>query len=486
MKTGIIGGGLGGLASAALLASKGHEVTLFEQNKNPGGKMNIIDTGEFRFDTGPSLLTMPSVLEDIFTKCGKRMSDYITLKKLSPLCRYFFNDGIRFDCYSDIPETLSEIDKFAPEDRQAYVKFLGYSADLYDKTARAFLFNPLENISDLKGLNLMDFLKINPFQTVSQSVDRYFKSPYLRKFFKRFTTYNGSSPFQAPATLNVIPFVELCLGGYYVEGGMYNIADALYQLGMEFGVDFNFNTTIQKIEVSKQTCTALIDAHGNHYSFDTIISNSDATNTYLHLIDKKHLPEKLQKKHRNLEPSCSGFVLLLGIDRQYHMLEHHNVFFASDYEAEFKAIFKSKTLFDDPTIYIANTSVSNATDAIEGGSNLFILVNAPYLSHTHDWPEAGKKWKKTILNKLKAHGLEDIERHIKYQRMLTPLDFKQKYASNQGSIYGTSSNSKWAAFIRPQNRSIHLDNLYLVGGSTHPGGGIPLVLLSALNVNKMI
>lgn len=486
MEIGIIGAGIGGLATSALLASSGHDVTLFEQNSQYGGKMNVRTLGDYRFDTGPSLLTMPFLLDKVFTLCGQDMDDYLTLQPLSPLCRYFYQDGVRFDCFSDLPRMLAEIQNFAPEDREAYVQFLGHSADLYNKTAPAFLFNTLDTLAQLKQVPLSDFLKINPFRTVSQVVDRYFESPYLRQFFKRFVTYNGSSPWQAPATLNVIPYVELCLGGYYVKGGIYQIARALKKLGNQQGVQYHFNTGIQKIDIQNGRCKGLKTVSGEKYNFDCIVSNSDATHTYLNLIEGNDLPRSVQKKHKTIEPSCSGFVLLLGIDRQYEQLAHHNVFFSEDYRAEFKAIFKDKKMPDDPTIYVANTSHSDKEHAPDGGSNLFILVNAPYLSDSQNWAVEKREWAYSIIKMLENRGLDRLDEHIVEKEIITPLAFKEQYSANRGSIYGTSSNSKWSAFRRPKNQSPYLKNLYLTGGSTHPGGGIPLVLLSAMNVHSLI
>ena len=486
MKIGIIGAGIGGLATSALLASAGHDVTVFEQNSKFGGKMNEIKLGDFRFDTGPSLLTMPFLLDAIFSRCDEKREDYLALKPLSPLCRYFYQDGVRFDCFSDIPQTLAEIDDFAPEDRQAYVEFLGHSANLYEKTAPAFLFNTLDSLTELTKLPLTDFFKINPFQTVSQVVDQYFKSPHLRQFFKRFVTYNGSSPWQAPATLNVIPYVELCMGGYYVEGGIYQVANALKKLGDSVGVRYHFNTAIDNIDIQDGSCQGLSTTRGESFNFDIIISNSDASHTYLNLIDRNHLPKSVPKKHTKIEPSCSGFVLLLGIDRQYEKLMHHNVFFSRDYRAEFESIFRDKKMPSDPTIYVANTSYSDPVHATKGGSNLFILVNAPYLDDSINWPDEKNHWADSIITMLENRELDDLGKHIIKKEIITPLNFKQLYSANKGSIYGTSSNSKWSAFRRPKNRSPYLNNLYLTGGSTHPGGGIPLVLLSAINVCDLI
>ena len=485
MKVSIIGAGIGGLTTAALMAAKGHEVTVFEKNERVGGKMNQVTESGFTFDTGPSLLTLPHLLEQVFEVCGADINDYIQLKKLTPICRYWYPDGTRFDSYDDLPITLEEIRKIAPEDEEAYLSFLAYSKNLYDKTADAFIYNPLYDLKDLKELDLISFFGIDAFSTVHKRIDQFFKSDYLRQFFKRFTTYNGSSPYQAPATLNVIPHVELTLGGYYVDGGMYTIARSLFTLAKKLGAQFHFNKKIDRIHVEKGKARSVISGNATYQS-DIVVANSDATETIVSMMEPGKVSTAKKRKTAAIEPSCSGFVLLLGLDTSYSELKHHNIFFSNDYRLEFRQIFDEKTMPEDPTIYIANTSFSNTEHAPEGGSNLFILINAPYLSEQVNWDTEKDVYRKKIIRLLEEKGLSGLSSHIKFQRVITPRDFYELYASNKGSIYGTSSNDKFSAFVRPRNKSRQFDNLYFVGGSTHPGGGIPLVIQSAFNAVKLI
>lgn len=485
LKISIIGAGIGGLSAACLLAKEGHQVTVFEKNARVGGKMNIVEAKGFRFDTGPSLLTMPHILEKLFTDCGEKLSDHLTLLPLSPICRYNYQDGTIFNCFDDRGATQVEIDKIAPEDTEAYSKFLDYSENIFKKTAEAFIYNPLYDFSDFKSLDLFSFFGIDAFSKVSERVDSYFKSDYLRKFFKRFTTYNGSSPYLAPATLNVIPHVELNQGGFYVDGGMYKIAETLFWLAGLLGVNFHFESEIESIQVeNKKACS--INCKGSIFPSDLIIANSDATETIAHLLPDSSIPKKKKEKTKSVEPSCSGFVMLLGIDRKYDHLVHHNIFFSENYELEFQQIFEEKIMPNDPTIYIANTSFSNPFHAPKNGSNLFILVNAPYLSDEYDWEVHSETYSDKVIRELEKGGLKELSKHIKFKEIITPLDFYEKYLSNKGSIYGTSSNSKFAAFARPKNKSREIEGLYFVGGSTHPGGGIPLVIQSAFNAVELI
>ncbi len=485
MKISVIGAGIGGLASACLLASRGHKVTVYEKNSRVGGKMNLVEAEGFRFDTGPSLLTMPHLLEKLFMECGFKLSDHLVLRPLSPICRYNYQDGSVFDCFDDRLKTQAEIDRIAPEDSQSYSRFLDYAESIYNKTADAFIYNPLYDFSDFRNLDLFSFFGIDAFSKVSEKVDAYFESEYLQKFFKRFTTYNGSSPYLAPATLNVIPHVELNQGGFYVDGGMYKIAETLFWIANSLGVDFVFDAEVSEIMVSGGSTKALKVGHKVIPS-DLIVANSDTTETIVNLLSDSSISEKKKEKAVNIEPSCSGFVLLLGVDQQYDQLVHHNIFFSKDYENEFRQIFEEKVMPDDPTIYIANTSYSNPTHAPKDGSNLFVLVNAPYISENYNWNKQAGSYSKKVIQELEKRGLTDLSKHISFQEIIAPSDFYTKYLSNKGSIYGTSSNNKFAAFIRPRNKSREIDGLYFAGGSTHPGGGIPLVIQSAFNAVELI
>jgi phytoene desaturase len=482
----VIGAGLGGLATASLLASKGFDVSVYEKNATAGGKMQEIRAESYRFDTGPSLFTMPFLLEKLFEECGETLEEYLSWSELEPLCRYFYNDGVIFDNFTGRNATQEQIKGFAPADAAAYGQFLDHAEQLYNKTADAFLFNPLYSLSDIKNLKLTDFLGIDAFSTVSEKVDKRFQSDHLRKFFKRFTTYNGSSPYLAPATLNVIPHVELNQGGYYVKGGLYRIAEAFQRLGENKGVQFHFNKPVKSIVCEGNRTTGILLESGNMIPCDLLVANSDATDTILNLLPEKAVSKPQKKKQEKVEPSCSGFVMLLGCNRKWDRLRHHNIFFSSDYRREFRDIFESGVMPEDPTIYVANTSFTDPDHAPPGGSNLFVLVNAPYLSGHQNWDETEHSYSKFLIRELEKRGLEGLSHSVQYSETITPKHFLERYGSNRGSIYGTSSNSRFAAFLRPRNKFRGLANLYMVGGSTHPGGGIPLVVQSAFNAVELL
>lgn len=484
----IIGAGVAGLSVACRLAADGHQVTVIEKEDKVGGKLNEWSDGTYRFDTGPSLLTMPEHLTDLFSYCGKDVRDYLSIQPVSPLCRYFWEDGTCLDSYADRNLALKEINKVAPEDEKSYIHFLEYAEKLYERTQPAFLNSPLYEWVDFKSLNFVDTLRIDAFKSMEKRIDQSFKSSYLKQLFKRFATYNGSDPAQAPATLNVIAHVELNLGGHYVKGGMYAIAKAMQSLAAELGVVFRLNEQVQtfKNKVHKTRVLSGISSSSGDYEADLIFSNCDATITHTQIATDEQINRPKKQQIASVEPSCSGFVLLLGVNKKFSQLKHHNIFFSNDYQKEFKELFRSKKPLEDPTIYIANTSYSDTTHAPENHSNLFILVNAPYLTQKQqNWNDIALAYGDKIIQKLENFGLTGLSESIERRHHISPQDFYDRFMSNAGSIYGTSSNGRMSAFARPKNKSIHFDNLYLVGGSTHPGGGIPLAILSAKHAHSL-
>ena len=475
---------MGGLATAIRLAALGHRVSVFEQNERVGGKLNRLEKDGFRWDTGPSLITMPFVYRQLWEAAGKRLEDYVTLKPVEPVCRYFWPDGTRLDASDSVGQMTAALEALNPADVAGYFRFMAYSRKLYDLTAEAFLFNGLNHWRDFLQLNPVQAFQIDPFRTVHGAVKSFFKDLHLIQLFDRYATYNGSSPFLAPATLNIIPYVELGMGGYYVEGGLYALAQAYQQLALEMGVEIHTGPAcgVVQILLENKRATGLLLKSGQIIKADLVIANTDVTYTNTNL-----LPNIISNP-KSLEPSCSGFVLFLGLDRQYEQLAHHNILFSPHYRHEFDQLFKERHPADEPTIYICWTGRSDPDHAPPGGSNLFVLVNAPYISEAFDWsaPGATLRYRDLILDRMEAFGLTDLRRHIVSEEVMTPLDLAGRYNADRGAIYGTSSNNRFSAFLRPPNRSRRVKGLYFVGGSTHPGGGVPLVTLSAKIVAGLV
>jgi phytoene desaturase len=474
----IIGAGLGGLSAACRLARAGFSVSVLERNETVGGKVNFVESGGYKFDTGASLLTMRRVLEDLFEFCGKHVEDYLEIVPLEPICRYFWADGARFDASTNIAKTEREIEKLEPRDVENFRRYLADSKQKYEIAERTFLAKSLNDLPRLLTPKyLPDLLKLSTLKTLDKHNAAYFESRKLRQLFNRFATYNGSSPFETPATFALIPFVEFGLGAWYVRGGMYEIPRALERLAKELGVEIKTRAEVEKIVVENKKAVGVI-VNGKTLSADLIVSNADAVETYRSLLPLE--------KFQNREPSCSGFVLLLGTRRKFPQLAHHNIFFSDDYKAEFDALFKQKIPAPAPTVYICATSRSDESQAPENHENLFVLVNAPYTNERTDWEKEKQNYRDLIIKKLEDFGLENLNAAIDFERIITPADFEKKYRANRGSIYGISSNGIFSAFMRVPNKSREIENLYFAGGATHPGGGIPLVLLSGKMAAEMI
>jgi phytoene desaturase len=481
----VIGAGLGGLAAAIRLAKLGFKVTIYEKNSRPGGKMNEKTLAGFRFDTGPSLLTMPEVIEDLFQFCGLDVADYLKLIKIEPTCRYFFDDDTSIDTYTDFDKMLNILREKSADQEANYKNFLTYVSKLYNYAAEIFLYTPIHELKLVaRKITIKDLLKLgklDAFSTVHKRTMTYFNDPRLVQIFDRFATYNGSDPFQAPATLNIIAHVELNQGGYYIRGGMYRLVDSLVNLCKELKVEINYNSPVTKI-LSEQQLTTGVRVNGEKIESDFVICNVDVVNAYEQLIDGfEHRKKKLKK----LEPSLSGMVFLWGIKGNFDQLSQHNIFFSRDYRQEFQQLFGNKAAPNDPTVYIAITSREDPDHAPQNHENWFVLINMPYLNEGQDWKTVVPQMRKAIIERLMKVGV-DVSNSIVHEEVLTPLDFMKIYNANRGSIYGISSNKQFSAFLRPPNRSRELKNLFFVGGSTHPGGGIPLVLLSAKLVSEMI
>ncbi len=480
----IIGGGLGGLSAAIHLAARGRRVVLLEKNERVGGKLNLVEADGFLFDTGPSLLTMPWVLRSVFTAAGRRMEEALTITQLEPICRYRWPDGARFDAHQNLPRLIEEIERIEPADVSGFLRFLAYAERIYRAAEGPFLLRPFDGIRSLLTPELFTgTLQIDPFRTVDQAVSSFFRSRYLRQVFNRYATYNGSSPFRAPATFNLISYVEFAQGAWHVSGGMYQIARALEQLARELGVEIRACTPVEHIEVSNNAATGVILAGGERLAASRVIVNADPRYAYATLLPGH---EKTAARLAQLELSYSGFVLLLGINRIYPDLAHHNIFFSSDYRAEFAAIVDMQVPAPDPTIYVCAASVTDPRLAPPGHMNLFVLVNAPVLNPRVNWAREAQGYRNLILHKLERMGLENLSQHIVIEQIWTPETINQRYNAPGGSIYGLASNNPWTAFMRPPLRARDVRGVYFVGGGTHPGGGIPLVLLSGRAVAERV
>lgn len=480
----VVGAGLGGLAAALHLSAAGRRVIIFEKNERVGGKLNIIQESGYCFDIGPSLLTMPWVLRETLAVAGTSLEDELVLLPVEPACRYYWPDATRFEMWESLPRLLDAIQRLEPADVGGFLRFMAYTSQIYDVAAEPFMLRPFNNLRELITPALVSSsLAIDPLRTVDQAVSSFFKSPYLRQLFNRYATYNGSSPYRAPATFNIIPFVEISQGAWYVRGGMYAIAQALERSARKLGVEIHTNSPVTNIRSAQGRANSVVLANGEHIQAAALIVNADPRYAYSQLIEGG---EATARRLNKLELSCSGFILLLGISRQYEVLAQHTIFFSQDYPREFEAIFDRGVPAPDPTIYVNVTSQTDSQHAPPGHMNLFVLVNAPAHTGRINWQREAEGYADLIIRKLERMGLTGLSAHIDYRHIITPAELQERYNAPGGAIYGLASNSPWTAFLRPPIRARDHKGLYFVGGGTHPGGGIPLVLLSGRAVALMV
>lgn len=477
---GIVGAGLGGLSAAIHLALRGKHVTVYEANAAAGGKAAELRREGYRFDTGPSLLTMRFVIEEIYRVADARDDERVEFVPVDPICRYFFADGAVLDASADEGAFREQVRVLSPSDADAVTRFLDYSQRIYDRTADIFLFNPLTELKHvLRWKNLGTLLRlpqIDPFRTVHEGVRSHFTDPRLVQLFDRYATYNGSNPYTAPATLNIIPFVEYRLGAYYVRGGVYALVRSLEAIAQRLGVEFRYDARVDRITVRTGAVTG-VEVDGIHHAHDAVVSNADAVATITRLLSRTgRKSARRAARYERLEPSCSGLVFLWGVRGQHERLAQHNIFFSEHYADEFADIFQRRIPPREPTVYVSITSKADPAHAPKDGENWFVLVNMPYLTEENRAVDVGRV-RTAVLRRLRAAGV-DIEANIAFEEVITPADLEHRFAANKGSIYGVSSNTRGAAFLRPQNRISDPKGLYLCGGSAHPGGGVPLVLLS--------
>lgn len=483
----VVGGGIGGIVAAIDLAGKGHRVDLFEQDDRLGGKLNRVNFDGSTFETGPTLLTMPFVLDRVFTSVGARREDYLTLLKVDPACQYRWSDGSRLDLPFEHEDAIAAIEAFSPGQGASARAYLDHARRVYELTKDIFIFGEFDGLSELFKLRSLPLLPslplLRPFSTLHAHNASMFADKRLVQLFDRFATYNGSSPFRAPATLMVIPWVEIGYGAWYPRGGMHAVADALARLAAELGVGIHLQTPVRRIRVENgRACGVELDA-GIVHRADHVISNADVTVTRRALLGMNiPLPR---------DPSCSGLVLQISTDRQDRELAQHTILFSDDYHGEFNAVEHALHPHPEATIYISRSFHADASLAAAERENWFVLVNAPARgsgSHPQDttpsvWQGRAEEQAELVLRRMERFGLRP---HVHAMNIRTPDTMARQWSTDRGSLYGASSNTPWSAFLRPRQRSREVKNLWYVGGSAHPGGGIPLVATSGMIAAKLI
>ncbi|MDE3235832.1 MAG: phytoene desaturase [Bacteroidota bacterium] len=481
----VIGAGVAGLAAAIRLAVQGFRVDVYEKNNYPGGKLSAFELNGYRFDAGPSLFTQPSNIEELFVLANEPIESYFQYSSLPVACTYFYEDGTMLSSFTEAERFAKELHEKNGEDVSAVMNYLKNSEQLYNNVGKLFLDHSLHQVSTLRAPGIGKALQTVRFKHVAQSMHSFnkqqFRSHRTVQLFNRYATYNGSDPYQAPAMLTLIPHLEHNEGTFYPKGGMIAITEALYQLALKKGVRFYFESPVERIIQSGHKIQGVV-VKGEHKYASVVVSNMDVYFTYKHLLQNEAKAAGILKQER----SSSALIFYWGIQRNFASLGLHNIFFSADYQAEFEHIFSLKKVYNDPTVYVNITSKCEpGIQAPPGKENWFVMVNVPANSG-QDWKQIQTECRTAVIQKLNRLLKTDIAQLIEVEEHLDPVTIESKTASYMGSLYGTSSNSRMAAFLRHPNFSSALKGLYFVGGSVHPGGGIPLCLRSAKITSELI
>ncbi len=490
LPVGIVGGGLAGLAAAVTLAGRGHRVVLFEANDWVGGKAAVFERDGYRFDMGPTILTLPRVLERVFAEAGRELRRELTLLPLDPQWRCFFDDGSTIDLVPGAGDMDERIAAFAPAANVAgYRDYLAVSERLHRISERFFFWKSVDGVRDTFDLKsnmtwstMSDLIALRMGRSFGDVVRRHVRDPRLAQMIDHFAQYVGSDPFRSPAVLAGIAHMQTGDGVWYPEGGTGAVPRALRRVAEEIGVEFRTGTAVTRIETGTShgpaaAVTAVVTASGERVPVKAVVSNMDAARTYDELLAPSRR-RQLAQTHA-LEPACSGVVLYLGLDRAYPHLAHHDFVFSRDAHEEFDAIYRRGEPAPDPTCYLAAPARTEPGVAPAGGEALYVLVHAPYLRPHHDWRSMFPAYRKVILDKLaRTAGLTDLEDRIRVEHHLTPDDIHRRYRVLNGAIYGLASHGRFTGAFKPGNRRRDVPGLYLAGGAAHPGPGMPMVMMS--------
>ena len=475
-KVAIIGSGISGIATALRLAAKGYHVEVFEQSSRPGGKISEISMDGFRFDTGPSLLTYPDLINELFFLFGDNRGDYFSCNSLDVSCKYFWEDGTIVNAWQEPSLFANELKKNTGAKTECILDYLHEAERLYSIAGNTFIFHSLNKLANYTSApflkTFLNFPKLDPFRTLHQRNLSKLKIPKVVQIFDRYATYNGSNPYKAPSTLRMISHLEHNMGAYFPSRGIFSIVSSLYDYAKTKGVRFHFNSRVEKINTAGSSVRG-IRANGVDYQFDIVVSNIDVVNLYS-LLDTQRLPSSQLKQQR----SSSAIIFYWGVGKSYPDLKLHNILFSDKYQNEFDHIFNRKTLSHDPTVYIFISSKMIPGDAPPGCENWYVMINAPENIGQYNQYLINEA-KNRILEKISRTLKTDISQNILTEKVADPRSIEAETGSFRGSLYGLSSNNILAAFNRHPNFSRKIKNLFFVGGSVHPGGGIPLCLASA-------
>ena len=478
----VIGAGVAGLSAAVRLQKLGYEVTLYEKDRQVGGKMNQIKTAGFTFDLGPTIVMMPEIYREVFEFCGKDPDDYIPMKKVDPMLKLYFNKEEPIEFSNDLIELTKTLENISPEDTQGYFAFLADIYQRYTIAKEAFITKSFRGFWDFYNpKSLWAGIRLRTFSDAYTSISKFVKDDRLRKSLAFQTLYIGVSPYQGPSLSTIIPMIELFYGVYFIEGGMYTLATSLARLFEELGGKIVYETSVDEILIDNKIAKG-IRIGKEQVMADAIVCGADFPYAMKELIpDERKRGKYTNKKIAKFEYSCSCFLMYLGLDKKYPEEHLHSIYFAEDFKQNVDDLFERGKLPDDPSFYLYRPSLMDDSLAPEGQEGLYVLVPVPELSKYEKWTEQTMQaYRQKIIRLLKEKTIfKDIDEHIVSETLITPKDFSERFNAYNGATFGLKPTLKQSNYYRPHNKFSAAENLYFCGSSTHPGAGVPIVMQSA-------
>ena len=475
----VIGAGIGGIASAARLANSGYDVTVLEKNETPGGRCNQIIRDGHRFDIGPTLFLMPEIWEETFAALGEKMNDHLDLKRIDPTYRVHFDDGLQLELTSNIGEMQTQLEKVEKTAFTGFLKYIAEGSRHYKMSVEKFVGRNFYSLFEyLSPGNLPLLFQLKALTKHYANVGNYFQDERLKAAFTFQNMYLGLSPYDAPATFSLLQYTELAEGVWYPLGGMYAAIQVLVRIAEKLGVNFMYNASVKQIHAKDSKAVSVELEDGRQFSSDIFVGNADLPYIYKELLPDQAEAQKLENKRY----TCSTIMFYWGMDKEYPQIAHHNVFLGGDYKASFDQIFIDHTLPDVPSFYVHAPSRTDPAAAPHGQDTLYVLVPVSHLDArtNQDWNVLVNRAREIVFDRLaREKGASDLREHIKFEIVYQPEVWKQRFNLQKGSAFGLSHNFTQVGYLRPHNRHKQYKNLYFAGASTHPGTGLPIVLLSA-------
>ena len=481
----VIGAGIGGIATAARLARRGYRVIVVEKNEQAGGRCGHLIKDGHHFDTGPTLFLIPELYAQTFTDLGERLEDHLDLRRIDPTYHIHFQNGSKLALTSDLNAMQAQLEAIEPGSFDGYLRYLHEGHTHYKLSLPNLVGRDFRNLPEfLSPKNLLLFLKLKALVKHYNNIGRYFNDPRLKIAFTFQDMYVGLSPYDAPALYSLLQYTELADGVWFPLGGMYRLIEALTGIAERWGVQFLYNTPVERINVAGKQATGITLADGRQMQADIVVANADLSYVYRHLLPDARPAKRLARK----KYTCSTLMFYWGVDKQYPQLGTHNLFMADDYRQSFTSIIKDCTLPDDPSVYVHTPVRIDPSLAPAGHDSLVAVVPVGHLDDNaaQNWDAIRQRGREAVLRRLAEIGISDLGHHIKFEMSYTPRDWQSRYNLVKGSTHGLSHNLMQMGYLRPRNRHRRYRNLYFVGASNHPGTGLPTVLVSARLVTERI